>query len=104
MESLFLELEQKLKQQNEVLVDLVEAARHHNRALRDTDQPQMLRWVKEQQGMTDRLKQLDAEREALQQEIGQRLNIQPPVNLSSLKGVLPDTESGKNILRLTEEL
>lgn len=84
MESLFLDLSEILRQQDQVVSSLLEAAREHNLALRNNNTEAILQAVQKQEKLLVSLQQQDNQREEIQQRLAGHYDLAQPVVLDKL--------------------
>ncbi|MEG6616521.1 flagellar protein FlgN [Peptococcaceae bacterium 1198_IL3148] len=89
MEPLFFELIEVLKQQQQVVTNMVTAAQAQNQALRQVDAQALSSAVNQLQKLTLQMAKLDPQREQLQVKLEQNLGLKPGATVSDMLAQAP---------------
>ncbi len=104
MKSLFSDLMQVLKEQNEIISALLKAAGEHNTALRNADSSAVMAAVKKQERLSRELQDVDGKREEIQRRLALRCGLEKRVVLSELLPYVPMLETVRELERLAGSL
>jgi flagellar biosynthesis/type III secretory pathway chaperone len=89
MESLFFDLIEILKQQEQIIASSLATAKEHNLGLRNNDANVILAVVKKQEALSKKLQAQDRRREAIQQQLAQYCGLDKQAGLTVLLQYAP---------------
>lgn len=104
MESLFINLIELLKLQNNTVKALLDASEKHNQAMQQNDASAMLAVVKKQESLAALLTQQDKKREMVQDQIAKLLGIEGRPNLSQLLEQTPESEAKTELIQISDQI
>ncbi len=104
MKSLFSELVQALKAQNEIISVMLKAAGEHNTSLRNADPSAIMAAVKKQERLSREMQDVDGKRKEVQRRLALRCGLDERVVLSELLPYVPTFEMVRELEQLSGSL